>query len=546
MTPRPQDFKTSGPRRVVIIGGGFGGVYTGLHLAKSARRAGIALDLTLVSRENYIVFQPLLPDVISGAIETLHVVSPIRRLIPGVRLITREIQGIDLEKRTVTLGPGVHPELMTIEYDDLVIGLGTVLDAGKVPGMAEHGLSFKYLGDALRLRHHLVDTLEEADIEADPEERQRLLTFVVAGGGFSGVECMAELHDFVQSAVRAFRTIALAECRFILLQSADRILPEMAPGLAQFAHRILSRRGVDIRLNVRLSAVTAQGATLIDGATKAASVIPSRTTVVTVPAGPHPLIKALPCTLDRGRLLVDECLRVPGWPGVWAVGDCAAVPQEGGQFSPPTAQHATRQARRCAENLVASVQNRPLVPFRFPGLGKMGSLGHRQAVAEVFGVKLSGFLAWMLWRGTYLSKLPGWDRKIRVLADWVFDLFLPRDITQLRIFPPRDLRREHFEAGEIVFRQGDLGDKLYFIVEGRAEVVKAERVEATLGTGDMFGELALVARLPRSATIRAASSLTVVSMSREAFEHLIAHLPGMRDTMQGVIARYANRLPPNV
>ena len=525
--------------RIVILGGGFAGVFTGMHLARAARRAGVSVDLTIVSRENYIVFQPLLPDVISGAIEILHVVSPIRRLVPSARLITREIESIDLNARRVTLGPGFRPELLTIDYDQLVIGLGTVLDHAKVPGMAEHGISFKYLGDALRLRHHIVDVLEEADIETDPEERRRLLTFVVAGGGFSGVECMAELHDFVYSASRAFQTIRPDDCRFVLLQSADRILPEMSPGLANFAHKILSKRGIDIRLNVRLSAVTAVGATILDGTTKAASTIPARTTVVTVPAAPHPLVKALPCTLERGRILVDESLRVPDWPGVWAVGDCAAVPQGGGAFSPPTAQHASRQARQCADNIVATLQKRPVTPFKFPGLGKLGSLGHRQAVAEVLGVKLSGILAWLLWRGTYLSKLPGFDRKVRVFADWLFDVFLPRDITHLRIFSPRDLQREHFEAGEMVFDAGDLGDKLYFIAQGQAEVVKDGQVQAVLKQGDMFGELALVSKVPRSAAIRAASTLDVVSMSREAYDHLVVHLPGMRDTLQAVIARYA-------
>lgn len=226
------------PRRIVILGGGFAGVYAGTYLARAARRAGVPIELTIVNCENYIVFQPLLPDVISGAIETLHVVSPIRRLVPIPRLVTREIQAIDLAQRRITLGPGFQPELLTLEYDGLVIGLGTVLDSGKVPGMSEHGISFKYLGDALKLRHHLVETLEEAD----PQERQRLLTFVVAGGGFSGVECMAELHDFVHSAVRAFQTIRPADCRFVLLQSAERILRQFLASCRSASDPCLGRR----------------------------------------------------------------------------------------------------------------------------------------------------------------------------------------------------------------------------------------------------------------------------------------------------------------
>jgi len=532
------------PQKVVILGGGFAGVYTGMYLAKWARRARIPVEITIVNRDNYIVFQPLLPDVISGAIEILHVVSSIRRLVPQARLITREIESIDLENKRVILAPGFQPALMTLEYDHLVLALGTVLDYSKVPGMNEHGISFKYLGDALKLRHLLVEAMEEADISTDPEERQRLLTFVVAGGGFSGVECMAELNDFVKAAAKAFQTIRPDECKFVLLQSADRILPEMAPALAKFAHQILERRGIDIRLNTRLSAVTACGASYTNSLTKETAFLPSRTTVVTVPAGPHPLVKSLPCKLERGRILVDDHLSIAEWPNVWAVGDCAAIPQGNGQFSPPTAQHATRQAKKCAENILARMKGKPTTPFHFPGLGKLGSLGKGQAVAEIMGVKISGVLAWLLWRGIYLSKLPGFDRKVRVFFDWILDLFLPLDITQVRIFYPDDVTREHFEPGEVVFQQGDVGDKLYFIAKGEAEVIKDGEVCVGLKQGDMFGEYALVSKSARSAMIRVKTPLDVVSMSRHTFEELISNLPGMKETMQSVISRYVQRLPP--
>ncbi|MBI3951059.1 MAG: FAD-dependent oxidoreductase, partial [Acidobacteria bacterium] len=310
------------------LGGGFAGVYTAMYLERALHRnQRERIKIALVTRENYIVFQPLLPEVISGTIEILHVISPIRRLARRAHLHTREIEEIDLRNRTVRLAPGFRPKPLVLHYDPLVIGLGTLLDASKVPGMQEHAIPFKYLGDALRLRNHLVHVLEEADIEGDPEERKRLLTFVVAGGGFSGVECIAELNDFIRQAVGAFQTIRPSELRVVLLQSGDRILPEMVEGLAGFAHRILERRGIEIRLNMRLKAVTANEAIVQDKTTHQGESIPTRTTVATVPAGPHPLLAELPCELEGGRIKVTPFLEIPGWTGVWALGDCAAVPQ---------------------------------------------------------------------------------------------------------------------------------------------------------------------------------------------------------------------------
>ena len=298
--------------------------------------------------------------------------------------------------------------------------------------MKEHGIPFKYLGDALRLRNECVRALEEADNETDPEEKRKLLTFIVGGGGFSGVECIAELHDFLVRAVAAYRNLRKTEVRCILLQSRSH-----PSGIGQkscdYAHAILEKRGVEIRLNTRLVAVSADGVLVQSAGAGKQDGIASRTVVVTVPAAPHPLVSSLPCALDRGRIRVTQNLDVPGVPGVWAVGDCAAVPQRDGITSPPTAQHALRQARTCARNILATIRGEPLQPFAFTGLGKLASLGRHSAVAEVFGFRMKGFLAWLFWRSVYLSKFPGLDRRIRIMMDWLLDLWLPRDITQIRL-----------------------------------------------------------------------------------------------------------------
>jgi NADH dehydrogenase FAD-containing subunit len=274
-------------KRILILGGGFGGVYVAVHLDKMLSRSELEeTEIALVNRENYIVFQPLLPEVISGSVELNHVITPIRRMAPRANLYTRDIESIDPVARTVTLSPGVRPTPLTLSYDHLVIAMGTRLAYSKIPGMREHASPFKYLGDALYLRNQLVRMLEEAEAESDRESRKRLLTFVVAGGGFSGVECIAEMNDFLREAVGAYHNIAERDLRLILLQRGERILPEVTPSLAAFAHKLLVKRGVEIRLGAGLKALTANAVVVEDKQTRKTETIGTRTAVATVPAGP--------------------------------------------------------------------------------------------------------------------------------------------------------------------------------------------------------------------------------------------------------------------
>ncbi len=529
-------------KRVIILGGGFGGVYVAVHLGKLfTSRELEEIEIVLVSQENYITFQPLLPEVISGSVELNHVIAPIRRMAPKANLYTRDVESIDPIARTVTLSAGARPEPLTLTYDHLVIAMGTQLDHSRIPGMREHASPFKYLGDALYLRNQLVRTLEEAEAETDPEVRRRLLTFVVAGGGFSGVECIAEMNDFLREAVRAYHHISEEDLRLILLQRGERILPELTESLAAFAHKLLVKRGVEIRLGAGMKAVSADIVVVEDKETGKTERIGARTTVATVPAGPHPILTALPLPQAKGRILVEQTTAVPGWEGVWALGDCAAIKQIDGQISPPTAQHALRQAKTCADNIVASFRGKAFQIFKFTGLGKLGSLGKRSAVAEIFGIKLKGIVAWILWRGVYVTKFPGLDGQLRLLVDWILDVFLPRDITQLRLFHQEPVHREHFEAGETVFTDGELGDKVYFIAKGEATVLRDGEALATLRSGDVFGEAALISNQPRNATITAMTALDVVAVSRQAFQELVAHLPGLKGTMQEIMGRRMER-----
>ena len=520
------------PQRIVILGGGFGGIFAARRLQQLMAGKG-DYEILLVSKENYFVFQPMLPEVISGTIGLTDLVSPIRQLVPGAELHVREVESIDLERRTVTTAPGFLPHAHTLHYDHLVFALGTVTDFRGLRGLPEHALPFKNLQDALDLRNHVIRALEEAAIEEhDARLRKQLLTFVVAGGGFSGVEVVAELNDFVRRVARNYPQIDPAEIRVVLVHSQGRILPEVGEKLGLFAQRILRDRGVELLLDARLAAASGEEAILADGMR-----IGTRTLVSTVPSFPHPVIDAVKLPKARGgRIQVTPELEVPGFPGVWALGDCASIPTPDGGSSPPTAQHATRQAQVLAGNIVATIRGGRRRAFDFKGLGKMGSLGSRSAVAEIFGLQISGALAWFLWRTIYLLKLPGLGRKLKIAASWTFDLLLPPDSVLFRFAAPSSMLREHFEPGQEVFHQGDLGDRIYSIVAGAADVVNEtadrETVLARLGPGDLFGEIALLDQTVRNATIRCVEPMDVWSLPKRELALLSHGMPEVRRSLE--------------
>lgn len=521
-------------KKIVILGGGFGGVYTALHLEELLGRRD-DFEITLVNKENYFVFQPMLAEVVSSSVGLTDIVSPIRRLLKKTDLHVREIQEIDLKNKTVSLSQGFRPHPHILKYDHLVLALGNVTDFRGLRGLPEHALPFKNLGDALHIRNHVIRTLEEAAIEKhDMALKKQLLTFVVAGGGFSGVEVVAELNDFVREVVKNYPQLDAKDIRVILLHSQDRILPELGEKLALFAQKILSKRGVDIRLHTRLSAATGDEAILSDGER-----IPTKTLISTVPSSPNPLIDTLDLPKERGRLIADEMCGVQGAEGIWALGDCALVPTPDGKPSPPTAQFAIRQGKTLAQNIVAEIRGGEKKKFEFKELGKLAALGHRSAVAEVFGVNVSGFIAWWMWRTIYLMKLPGWGRRIKVAASWTLDLFLPPELVQLNLNKSSGITHEHFEPGQDIFHQGDLGDRVYIIGSGKAEVVRDEGnkevVLATLSAGEYFGEMALLNHTTRNATVRCIEAMDVLSLPKTEFSLLAANLPAVRESFEKVM-----------
>ncbi len=520
------------PARVVVLGGGFGGVYTALYLERLAAK-GAPVEVSLVNRENYLVFQPMLPEVIAGDVGILDTVTPLRQLLKRERVFVREIEGVDLDRRVVSLAAGLTPRTLELPFDHLVVALGNVTDFRGVPGLPEHALPFKTLADAVRIRNHVIHVLEQSSVERDPELRRTMLTFVVAGGGFSGTEVAAALNGFLRRAVPSYTSIPPGDVRVVLVHKGTKVLErELTPRLASYATAALAEQGIELVLGERLVAASPHGAVLSGGRHLA-----TRTLISTVPSSPNPVVEQLALPSARGRLDCDATIAVKGRDDVWAVGDCALIPMPSGEPSPPTAQHAIRHAKLLAANIVARHSGAPLRRSSFTGLGKLSALGHRRAVAELpGGVRLQGLPAWVMWRGVYWSKLPGVSRKTRVAISWLSDLVLPPSPVQLNLGGGSGATQGHYEEGEIVFDEGDVGDSLFMILSGRVEVLKRVggelRAVRTLGPCEYFGEMALLGRHPRSATTRALTPLDVLVLPGSDFAALSESLCEFRTTFE--------------
>lgn len=520
-------------KRIVILGGGFGGVYTAMNLEKYFKKDS-EYEIVLINRENYFVYQPMLAEVVGGAVGILDTVSALRRLLTHTTLYLRDIESVDIKEQTITMAPQFTHQPLIIKYDHLVVSLGNVTDFRGAPGLHEHALPFKNLSDALRIRNHLIDVIEEAAIEPNPALKKELLTFVVGGGGFSGTEVVAELNDFVKRLAKKYSTINLSDIKVVLVHSKDRLMErELSKSLSVYAGKLLAKRGVDIRFDMKLVSATPQGAVLNNGER-----IPSKTIISTVPSFPNPIVEQMDVPKEKGKIKADATMQVEGKNNLWTLGDCSVVPNlaEGG-ICPPTAQFAIRQAKVLAKNIYNSIQNRPKVEFRFKTLGLLGALGHHRAVAELFGkIKLSGYIAWIMWRAIYWIKLPGFDRKLKVAFSWFSDTIVPIEAVQLKLSPSQGIAQLHFENGEVIFHEGDIGDFLYIIVNGTVEVLhekdgKEEHV-CKLGKGEFFGEMAILNEKRRNATIRCIEPTDVLALRKSDFGVLLANFGKLREQVQ--------------
>ena len=485
-----------------------------------------------------MVFHPLLADVTGASIHADSAAATLRQMLPGVECRTESINRIDTSAGQIEY----QNDLGQIEragYDHLVIACGADSNLGLIPGMSDHAFPFKTMSDAVRLRLHIIQQLEKAETCKSPERRKFYLSFVIIGGGFSGVELAGEVNDLIRGSTRFYQNFSKDEVMIILVHSGGQILPEVSPTLRDFALKKMKQVGVQVLLNTKAAAATLEGVGLPDG-----SLIRAATVVCTIGTTPAYIVERLNVRKERGRIVTDADMRVTGLQNVWAVGDCAHIKNAfNNEPSPPTGQFAEREGRQAAANIVRVLRGEPTRPFYFKPLGQLCSIGGRRAVAEMFGFRISGFLAWFLWRGVYLLKLPSWSRRIKVGFDWGWDLIFPRDLGTVRTQQSQVLAGAYYRPGDFIYRQGDPADFFYALEEGEVEVLRssegsqANAAFAYLGPGDFFGEAALLQDPLYQVSARARSVVRVKTLSRNVF----SGLAGAMAPSRGILAELVRR-----
>ena len=451
--------------RIVIIGGGFAGLFSARRLYQ---QLGNSVSIELISEINYFVFQPLLPEVAAGTINAQDAVSPLRSLLPNIRVRLATVQGIDSENKTVQLVQGRKRRLQTIHYDELVISTGQVTDLSMFPGFSQHSLTMKNLADAHHLRNHVIQCMEMADATLYPEIKRQALTFVIAGGGFSGVETTGELLEMIHRIRPQYPNIEAGDIRTVLIQRGDRLLPEMSEKLSSYTLKKLAKRGTEVWLNTGIKSASRYSLFTADGRS-----ISTYTIVTTIGNGPSDFVKNLPIELSRGKIPVHSDLSVVGVEDMWALGDVALIPlgdsEPPGSYAPPTAQFASREARALANNLKAKLRGEETRTFCYKASGSLASLGGYSGVAEIYGLSITGFPAWFLWRFIYIGLLPGFSSRLRVALNWLFDYFMPRTIVSIDHSENLATRYLRFAEAEVVHEEQEILEGFYIVREGRFE-----------------------------------------------------------------------------
>ena len=417
--------------RILILGGGFGGLYVALRLNKTLARDPNC-EVTLVDKQNFTLFTPMLHEVAASDLDPTDIVNPFRKMLPHINFYEAAVDKIDLETKSVTICYGLARRSRTLQYDHLVIALGAETKFFNEETRT-NSVQMKSLGDAIFLRNRMIGLLEGANAESDPDLRSRLMRFVVAGGGFAGVESIGAMNDFLHNALKYYPNVPAELLKVILVHPGKVLLPEFSESLGHYTETKLREAGIEVRLNTKVDSFDGQTVKLKPeaDANDKSTEIQARTLLWTAGVSPPKIIESLPGKKEKGRLVVENTMQLAGYPGVWAVGDSAAIPGPDGKPYPTTAQHATREGTKLAKNIEAAVAGRPLKPFTFKILGQLAAIGQRKGTANVLGIQFSGFPAWFFWRTVYLSKLPGIEKKIRVGLSWALDLVFSRDLVQM-------------------------------------------------------------------------------------------------------------------
>ena len=448
------------------------------------------------------------------------------------------VESIDIQNKLLTLRPGPFSAEVVIRFKHLVVALGAKIDLSRVPGMAEHAFLMQNVGDAMKLRAAVLSRFEEANLVTDPDRRRRLLTFVVVGGGYSGVETAGQILDLFEDINRYYGNINREDFNVYLVHSRDHVLPTLSVSLGKYAEEKLRRRGLKLCLKRRVNSVSANRVVLDDG-----SHIETNTVVSTVGNAPHPLVNQLISAAGadsmHGRIRTNDRMQVPGYDWLWAAGDCAAVPMQNGDTCPSTAQFAMRQGALLGKNINAFLRAEETKPFTFKGLGELAAIGHHTAVAEVMGLKFSGFIAWWMWRTIYLSKLPGLDRKTRVLIDWTLDLFFPRDINLLSPRYSKALQESYLEEGDVLFQPGEPAFSFYIVKSGCIQLTDtAGKLIKNVTAGEFFGERALLEDKHWRFRATATERTLLTGLGSDEFKSLLESSTTMRSLFERSARQY--------
>lgn len=532
-----------GLKRIIIIGGGFAGVRCARTLRK--RLTPEACEIVLFDRENSMVYYPLLAEVAGATIGPDSVSTPLRQLLPNVRCRNEEVRKIDHAASEVEY-EGYDGRLRRMGFDHAVIACGSSVNLNLVPGMSDHAFPLKSVGDAMALRFHVMEQLEKAEVCDDPERRRWYLSFVIVGGGFSGVEVAGEINDLLRASIRFYSAFTARDVTVTVVHSRDQILPEVSPTLREFARKEMEQAGIHMLLNTRVVLATAEGVGLADG-----RMIKGATIVCTIGTTAVQLVQWLDTPKEKDRLVTDPDMRLKGVSNVWAVGDCAVIVNAHDRHTAPTTgQFAERQGRQVAENILRVLEGRPTKPFFYKSLGILCGIGEQNAVAEILGVRLSGFLAWWLWRTVYLLKSPSWSRRVKLAFDWTWELLFPRDLGHARTNQTERVTRAHYRPGDDIFLEGSPGTHFYVIDHGEVEVLhrddqgETNQIVDVLGPGEFFGEMALLDNQPRGVTARARTEVDVLVMGKDVFSRISGSLAPFRLLLaQGVRWKHAKLNP---
>ncbi|MBX9571916.1 MAG: FAD-dependent oxidoreductase [Candidatus Obscuribacterales bacterium] len=518
-------------KRIIVVGGGFGGVKCARTLRKELPLN--EFQIVVFNKENHMVFHPLLAEVVSASVQPKDVGAPLRQLLTGVQCRTEDVTNIDFNNKDLFY-EAHDGQIRSMKYDYLVLTCGNTVNLSLVPGMDEHAYPLKTIGDALTLQAHVMEQMEKAEVCENLERKRWYLTFVVVGGGFSGVEVAGEINDLVRSSLRFFSYIKKEDIRVVIVHSRDELLPEVSQNLRKFTKKKMEQSGVETMLNLRATMCTPEGLRLSDD-----TFLSAGTVVCTVGTTTQALVKKLDAPKDRGKLKTDATMSISERKDAWAFGDCANVVNAlDGAVCPPVAQFAERQGVQAAKNIVAAIKGKEQKPFSFQMQGQLCSIGGRSAVAEIFDFRVSGFLAWFMWRGIYLMKLPSIPQQIKVGIEWACDLVFPRTLAHLRADRTRRIAKSYYAPGDFVFKRGDSATEFYVIEKGEVEILKHDENDelcteciAVLGPGDFFGESSLLNRTARNHTVKAKSELVCTVLGSNVFTQISSAMIPLRDAV---------------